>query len=521
MPIDLPQGIQPSLASPQEIQHFQRSAQSGDTTVKTRLAGYDIVVLGNSLLSATQVTEALEQGDSLSDAVWHLHFAYIRAGHRLARLRYLVEGDVLYISVIEGHISSVEGPDSLTRYFWEVEGRTFDLPRFEIRRTLANIQSERLNLNAQSRYLPVTQDSPATRLLIEAETTPEKKRSEYSLKLGNPGNRFVGRYFARAEALWNTEPAQWKLNANQSLNYDDDADERDGDLQGLQISASSILPVGLVAAGINSTDYRYTSRQGGEFEGEVTQAQILMQEIAFANTRQRNLLTQRLIYVDSRLEESRSGRTAIEEVYFAAEIGAETTRLLNLWGYQTSLKLRGNLRKGLSENAGTLGIENNGVQRDAGFLTFLPAASMEYRFASGWQFNMEAESQYADRQVPEQQQWILGGNERLHAWLPGSLLGDEGHYLNLEVFTPQYNWRGIIFKPSLFLEAGTSRFKSGNSELDKTQRAYDAGLSLKMNYGKRWELQLTAAEPLSDPTLHEQLTEAGESSLYFNLEYRW
>lgn len=523
MAIDLPPGISPALASTEEIRTYQRSTEgSSHTAIQSELAGYKVTVLGNTQLSSDEVKTALQMGDSLSDGVWHLHFAYMRAGYRLIRLRYVLDADHLYIRVLDGHISEIEGPVPLTRYFWEVEGREFYLPKLEARRTLANIQAKRLGLKTQSIYTPVREDGEEIRLILDTEPDEQHKSLNFSLETGNPGNRFVGRYFAFGKAVLNTESTEWKLNINHSLSGLDDDDISNGELNGYQISSSSILPVGLFGAAVSQTDYRFSGRNSNnDFRGEITQAQFLFQQIAYADPDQRNLVSQRLIFVDSGIEEQQLGQQVLDERYFAAEAGIEHSSKMHLGKIPANLKLAANLRKGLSDNTGTLGRQASGLDRDARFLSFMPGVDLRLKLAETLQVRLQALSQYSDGQVPEQQQWLLGGTKRMRAWLPGTLLGDTGHYLNLEVQTREYRWASATIQPTLFLEGGTSRFKTKVQSLSGRQRAYDAGIGVEIQQEPHWKISLTAAEPVSDPELNDFLTEGKEANLFVSLQFNW
>lgn len=526
MAIDLPPGTAPALATAQEIQTYRNPALeatdgvTGDSLIRTQLAGYEALVIGNSLLTEDRVLAALASGNSLSDAIWQLHFTYLREGHRLTRIRYHLAGTQLFIRIIEGRISEIVGPEVLTRYFWEMEGRRFDLPQLESRRVLANLQAERSGLQVQSEYEPVDPSSESVRLRIKSEPDPDYAPRRYSLTLGNPGNRFVGRHFAQANATWDTSSAQWKLGLNKSISGLDEDENRDGRLWSYQLSASSIVPIGLVGAGFGGTDYSFRSL-GSHFQAHVNQGQLLAQQILYSDLNRRSLISQRLLFVNSDIREDSSRTQVLDERYFAAELGLEYTVRHSIGDYKPVLKYEAGLRKGLSDNSGTLGRPVNGFIRDARFLLLRPTMEARLKLDTGWELSFQLESQFADREVPEQQQWLLGGPERLRAWLPGTLIGDNGHYLSLETRTPVYNYTRLRLTPTFFVEAGASRLKTGHPALSDWQRGYDAGVSLSAELGPHWQLTLTAAEPIGDSRLSPAVSGRNEASLFFSLKVDW
>ena len=77
-------------------------------------------------------------------------------------------------------------------------------------------------------------------------------------------------------------------------------------------------------------------------------------------------------------------------------------------------------------------------------MTMPPALLMLlYSRRAGQQLRLLAcMSAQQSQQLPQQQQWVLGGIHRMAAWLPGTLIGDEGFYARLAVQKP-FDWNGV------------------------------------------------------------------------------
>lgn len=520
MAIDLPPGAPPALMTVQE--HELTQAQAGNVeppVIRTRTMGHEVLVQGNTQLDPARVSAALLKGKTLSEAVWHLHYAYQQAGHRLTRLRYFLKADRLHIRVIEGYIQSVEAPQDIQRYFWEVEGKTYDLPRMEARRLLANMHAERTGQTLQNRFEPLNPTSPAYAFHVESTKNPEHSPFEVNAELGNPGNRFVGRHFLEIDAGYQHGNSQWKLWSNHSLPELDDGTPRSGSLSAYELSTNSLIPIGMLAFGIGESSYEYALSDTERYDGEVQQAQLLMQHIAYADLRQRLLISERLVFIDNETQQVGVDENVIDERYFALQIDLEYITRLEQNTFQPRFKTTLGVTKGLSDNQGTLGEQRGLFLRDAGFLILRPALEMDLLLFDQWILNTRLQSQFADRQVPEQQQWVLGGDERLSAWLAGAFVGDEGHYLQLTLKPIRNRQLGrLSLEPAVFVEAGSSHF---HDRPLKGQQGADGGISLRMKLPADWEIKLIAAEPLHAENDELLLGDDSESDFYFSIRKRW
>ena len=372
-------------------------------------------------------------------------------------------------------------------------------------------------MEVQASYVP---QSPASdQIHLNLQTTPSEGYKPWKLKasIGNPGNRFVGRHYLTTEGSWNLPSAQWKLDLNKSISDLDDSDDGNGRLFSYQLSGSSITPIGFVGFGYGQNDYSYEFEPDRHLLGEVRQAQILLQEIVSADLDKRTILSQRLKFIDNQVVVRESNQVLRDERYYAIELGAKHNQRLSIFGKHSLIGFELKLAKGLSTNKGTLGVTQNGLTPDARFFSIHPEFTLSTTIFSNYEAKIIAQSQFSDRQPPEQQQWYLGGPKRMRAWLPGSLLGDEGHYLAFEFLLPEYNLRDwLLLSPQLFVEAGQASFKEG---MQRRQRAYDIGASVALSMLGNWELELASAYPISKENLIRE--EDYEAKLFFTLSSEW
>src|SRR5690606_4673206 len=99
-----------------------------------------------------------------------------------------------------------------------------------------------------------------------------------------------------------------------------------------------------------------------------------------------------------------------------------TTWLGRDWDLEAGL----GLRKGLGNE-----VTDEGA--DLAYLTWRPSLRAEVAWAERLSAGVAAVGQFSQDTVPEQSQWVLGGVDALHAWLPGVAVGDSGALVLLQV----------------------------------------------------------------------------------------
>ncbi|MFP5304854.1 MAG: hypothetical protein ACLGI7_03405, partial [Gammaproteobacteria bacterium] len=144
----------PPLAPEQgELTVIRRQQEVGTI----RFQSYRLHLLGAAdVLSADAHVDAMDEADTLSNAVHALAQAYYDAGYPGALLRYALDGEDLYIHVDLGTLTDVRAPDSLLPYFDDLpRGTPLTDRELEPRRTLADAFVDRAGLYAETALVPV------------------------------------------------------------------------------------------------------------------------------------------------------------------------------------------------------------------------------------------------------------------------------------------------------------------------------------------------------------------------------
>jgi hemolysin activation/secretion protein len=139
-------------------------------------------------------------------------------------------------------------------------------------------------------------------------------------------------------------------------------------------------------------------------------------------------LSQRLDWTDS-LIDSNVGSTVQHERYATLELEATYHKAQQQRDSVLNWKIGAAIKGGLGGDKGALGTDNTSAgiavgKRSAEFLVFKPKAQLNYAFSKASSVNLAFNGQLSDEQLPQQQQWFLGGVDRMSAYLPGVLVGN-------------------------------------------------------------------------------------------------
>ena len=154
--------------------------------------------------------------------------------------------------------------------------------------------------------------------------------------------------------------------------------------------------------------------------------------------------------------------------------------------------------------------------RTAEFIALRPEANYQLKVADNLAWVSTAKAQFADEQVPQQQQFILGGMDTLSAYLPGILVGDEGYFADTRLES-RYTWNDFIVVPSVFVEYGGAWYNNAGSPQGDEQTIGDAGLRLKVNYKSFLYTEIVAARPVYDDVADDDRLDDLEADFYWRI----
>lgn len=520
MAIDLPPVMPPQLATQQQI---EQARQYHGSYVERRINGVLLRVQQAPYLSAEQLQQLLSGAASPSAAITALSRHYYNMGRLLVSLSYFRHGDTVTVMVSQGRLNGLRGNPRLTHFFTGLVGdNDLQLTEFDRARVPAALYAERAGLEYSISYEQHA-DGEVILDFIERPAAEHASR-DFELELNNRGSRFLGRYFARLGAVQRFGTGA-ELRAGYQTVISDWGETGDGDdYQQLDLSLDQPFRFGLYGVELSHTVYerspevQVTSSGGGlclpplvscppsssvttlALEAEIQQASLRGEQLLYSNPLRRLNLFERLSYVDSRIEPQGGGEALLDERYAVLQLGLRYTLREKLWARPAFARLELAADLGLSDDDGSFATESaRGVaigRRSAEFVALKPKAALNLALGERSELRASLQGQWANGvQLPQQQQWVLGGGSSLAAWLPGTLIGDDGVLTNVAL-QQRYRWRGLSIKPALFLEYGAARFNDSDDELGDWQSLADIGLGLSVDSESGLHMQLAAAAPL-------------------------
>lgn len=506
MAIDLPPAIPPQLATVEFV--TQRSSQ-GDRF--TGQVGETVVeIYGNTRLDNDTISAALAEAGNPSQAVLRLNEAYWNAGHLLVSLQYAVNDDKLVIAVTEGALADIIAPESVYPFFDQLIGDT-DLTRdeFEDARLMANIKSERAGYDLTVRYHMEPNAPEQVTLVMESVAQDEHDATAVNVTVGNPGNRFVGRYFGNVGVSHQFDTGAtlnvgWET-AITSLNSDEDLN---GGLSydRYLISIDQPTQFGLYSLSYNQSRFRTEDSLGARSRTQIVDIAASGEQMLIRSNRTRLSIREAIGHI----EDETTGATTSDEPHTYASVGVNwLQRYGNLSRFVVGLKAK----QGLEANSGTTGT-------DSQFTLLSPTLGTKASLFGNFWLDVDMLGQFVQEKqsVPSQQQWSLGGMSSLSAWFPGVLTSDEGYFGRAAL-----TWRGNPagqFRPSLsvFFEHGTAEDADGATSVDLS----DAGIRGTVQYANNTSLDVIVARPIDDERLNaaDDITPL-EADFFFLLRHKF
>ena len=542
MAIDLPPVMPPQLATQEQIQQAERFEGA---VVERRINGVLLRVMNAPYLSAEQLQALLAEADSPSAAITALGRRYYSMGQLLVSLQYYRIGDTVTVMVDQSRVQGLRGNPRVTHFFGGLVGDAdLQLHEFDRARVPANIYSQRAGLDYQISY----EHHPDQAVILDfiEQSAAEPDAGDLGVEVNNQGSRFLGRYFAQLDGARRFSTGTELRGAYRTV-VSDWGEARDGD-DYHQFSLGVDQPLRYGVYGIEASHIQYKRRfevenvTGGGFclpplipctpvtqtqvlplEAEISEVTLQGEQLLYSNPLRRLNLFERLSYVDSEISPEQGGDALLDEKYAALEVGARYTMRETLFGKPAVARVELAAKVGLSDDDGSFGREQgNDVaigRRSAEFLIAKPAAALNLSVAERSELRLSFQGQWVDDvQLPQQQQWVLGGSQSLSAWLPGTLIGDDG-YLSSVALQRRYEWGRWRLVSSIFVEYGSARFSDNNDELGDWQSLADAGVGLTLDTDFGLQSRLLVATSIHEDVSDEARLSQQEADFFWTL--RW
>ena len=502
MGIDLPPPVAPLPFAELQI----RAYGEAEDVRAYDFAGSRIHIAGGLQIAEALVDAALASALTPSDAVRAVAMAYYRAGYPAAQVFYTRLGRDLHLLVVPGRVESVAGPAGLHRYFGNLTGqdvlRAADL---EPARALASVHAERSGRHLRLRLDPGSGPGLFRLGMEDATTADSPSRPRLHLRAGNPGNRFVGRDFIDAEITLGGGGAELRVQRRQSLDGERIYREHAG-------SVGLVSTYGMFAVEGRRADYTQSSA-GSSPEGRVSSVTVGWSGLPYADFETRWVAGVRATASRDVVATALS-TPLLEQSYIAAQISLARATCIDAERWPLEWQLAAMADIGLD---GRFADAASGPLPRANFLSLRPSLSLALRPASlaQWTLGADLQAQFARQTLPRQQQWVLGGDQTLAAWLPGVIVADRGYLLRLHAGRP-YTVSGWTLRPRWFAEAGGGHLDHGDAGTSNADVLVDTGMELGIER-EHLTARLVAATPLQEPDDRKPERDALRADLFFQV----
>lgn len=502
MAIDLPPAIPPQLAT---VEFATRSSSQGSAHTST-VGNTAVSIYGNTLLDAEQIDAALAEASNPSQAVLNLNQAYWNAGHLLVTLQYAVRDNELVIGVTEGQLADVIAPESIYPFFDGLIGDSnLTHDEFNDARLLSNMKSQRAGYDINIRYHLEPNAPENVTIIMESEEQEDFDDSGLLVTLGNPGNRFVGRYFGNIEYnhLFDTG-AKLSLGWETAITGLSDSEDLNGGLDYNRYLVSIDQPTQLGVYGLSYNQTRYGSEDNtGKSESLIVDIKATGEQMLIRSERTRISINQAVGHIEDETE----GATTRDEQH--TYVGAGVSWLQKLGNYSQFLA-------GLDVKQGIDG--DNSAGNDSKFTIIKPSFGTKLALFGSVSAKIDLAGQLidGDQSVPRQQEWVLGGMSSMSAWLPGITTGDEGYFGRAALAWAPNTTGALRFAASVFYEYGQSQDVGASAEV-----LSDAGVRGSLLYGNNTSLDVVVARPIDDDDLDPVLADALEADFFFMARHQF
>ncbi|MGQ0698735.1 MAG: ShlB/FhaC/HecB family hemolysin secretion/activation protein [Panacagrimonas sp.] len=505
MPIVLPSPLPPVQGSADQIQ------QQGSAIVTASVQGVQLHVIGPDVMDKALLEAAITSASSMSDAVRLIQGLYYAAGYPAAGVVYALAEPNLYVLVTLGKVTKVEAPEPYDKYFAGVVGADpLTDEALEPRRTLASIYADRAGESVNPTLIP---DEAGGAVLRLEPTDNGPSRSTVGAEFGNPGNRFVGRYFVDYFARHSfTTGDEIKATGRHALEgISDDNESADG-YNEHALGWSKVTTLGLF--GLTGRYVAYQQDFGTSLDGEIIQGELGWQYLVAADFSKRWTVGAKADYTRKDFSTTFEELTIQRQEYGSAELSTDYALALNPTGVRTDITVSLAVRSGLGDDKTDVAV----TAADLGYLLFRPTLTARAQLSEYFALGLAATGQYSGDTLPEQQQWVIGGVGNVEAYLPGVAAGDTGGLARAQIELTSIPLGAFTLTPRVFAEYGFATFENdiaGQESDDQTLA--DAGVSLSFTYGKYLDGSVSYAESFEEDGIPQEVLDQADANVFFRI----
>lgn len=523
MAIDLPP--MDAVEASTQSQWQQQIASHG--VVRLQAQGRRINVFGtHQLLDEDALAERLSDVESLEDARGELLQAMADAGYVNVVVAGDAQGDAWHLWVLTRGFSGIDGPKRLTPYFKDFAGdEPIQYSDFAARQRLAQLHARRAGFEPVAAYKPVEDGTGRKQMLVRVNEV--RSAWDYAATLGNTGNRYFGRWTGGGGVSW-THPSAWRLGGSYERAFPelgDDPSNADYDQFGLFVDR--VRPWGVVRFDASYSDYSYEGNSGRRlfdvlpgaerplYEATNTAFRLSGEHFLYLSKHWTWSLSEAISHRRYRTEDVRTDRGRQDERYSQASAAVSARWINPNTDSEPMLFARTEVRQGLG--AGELDFDAQ--DNYTAFGGELGAASNVFKLG---RIVISGQGQHSSDPLPEGEEWVLGGMDRLNAWLPGVAVGDLGYYARIQYNTPTWEFEHFGLEFLTAVEQGQVEFVARDDQGSVGRaRLADAAIGVNVITKSPWKLELRGAHPIKDKGLNPQYLESQEVDFFLRISRTW
>lgn len=543
MAIDLPPVMPPQLATNTQIEAAGRENAEAITAV---VAGITMRVVGNKYLSPARVSAILSAAETPSAAITTLTRRYYNAGYLLVSVNYFRIDDTVTVLVSQSAVKGLRGNPAITAHFEGLVGDPdLSLAEFDRARVLADLQAQRAGLAYSIAY----EQHYDNQVILDFREVPLDgyDATDVVLEMNNKGSRFLGRYFGLAGVRHRFASGTEASLAYKTI-FEDLGEAGDGDgYHQVDFSIEHPFTFGLYGLDFTRIEYQRhptlaSATSGGllgiclpplfsctpsgsvavNLDAEINIAALSGEQVLYSNPVRRWSLFEKIEYVNSEIQTELQAQPLLDETYQTVELGGKYSERGELASLPSYFKAQLSVRGGFGDGGSLDSDSSDGVgigQRSAEFIMLRSKLGYKFALADHYELAMNVDAQFSDgTQLPQQQQYVLGGMNSLSAYLPGVLIGDNGYFVHAALNAKYRAW-GMPVEASIFAEYGATNFSDVSGELGMEQSLADAGVRFSASLGYGFETEFVAAVPLMDKVVDKARVDSLESDFFWRL--RW
>lgn len=475
--------------------------------------------LARHLQAATNYTE-VEQG---------LLMAINEAGIVNASVLIRSEAGRYSAWVMTKPISKLDGAEPLQAYFASFDS---DDPvarsDFEIASRYAEVHARRAGFEPYALYESEANNTAGTTMKLRVEDQ-RKSPWDYSYALNNAGQRYLGRWFTNLGTAY-TKLDSTRLGARLSTSLPALGDDpSEAHYLGIGLFEDHVQSWGLTRVDLQYAEFDYLDFGNGRrrlaadavgeapprVEASITTMSFGAEQLLHAGPQWSWSLDGLVGGKHYRRRVAEQPDSNSTESYGHATVGLRSRwQAPDAWGRPVWFA-RLALRSGLG-----LGKLENDAQEN--FIAPTLETGAAINIGPAGRISAELAAQHSADPLPESEEWLLGGSQRLRAWLPGVIVGDRGQYQALRYQPPTL----ALGEFGLVLELGYERGAATFVRRDETgerprQVLSDLFASLTLETSSPWMLAISAAKPDQSSGVDQQYLESQRVDYFLSLSRGW